>query len=65
MFEGTPQILAVDIGPANAYLRLEDFQSLPACTHQIAQPTEQDRIVQKNFSGWVCTELEGIRDAMV
>jgi hypothetical protein len=33
MFEETPQILAVDIGPRNAYLRIEDFQSLPACTH--------------------------------
>ena len=65
MFEGTPQIMAVDIGLTSAYLRLDDFQSLPACTHQIAQPTEQDRIFQKNFSGWVCTELGGIRDVMV
>jgi hypothetical protein len=65
MFEATPQILAVDIGPTYAYPRLDDFQSLPACTPQIAQPTEQDGIFQNTFSGWVCTKLEGIRDAMV
>jgi hypothetical protein len=64
-FEETPQILAVDIGPTNAYLRIEDFQSLPACTRRIAQPTVQGGIFQNAFSGWVWTEFENIRHALV